>query len=92
MKSFNWSNDKNLWLQDIRKVCFEDAVREITEHRVLDNFKHPNQKTYPNQKIFIIAINGYACRVPYIESEETIFFKTIIPSRQATKKYLVNKP
>jgi len=26
--------------------------------------------------------------VPYVENEEEIFLKTIIPSRKATKKYL----
>lgn len=88
MKSFEWNNEKNLWLMAIRQVCFEDVVREVTERRVLDDFEHPDQKRYPNQKIFIVKINGYACRIPYVENQETVFLKTIIPSRQATKKYL----
>jgi len=33
-------------------------------------------------------IDGYAYLVPYVENEEEIFLKTIIPSRKATKRYL----
>jgi len=29
-----------------------------------------------------------ACLVPYIETEDEIFLKTIIPSRKATRQYL----
>jgi len=36
----------------------------------------------------IIAIDGYAYIIPYVEKEDEIFLKTIIPSRKATEKYL----
>jgi hypothetical protein len=36
----------------------------------------------------IVEIDGYACLVPYVDNEEGVFLKTIIPSRKATKKYL----
>jgi len=55
---------------------------------LLDVIKHPNKDKYPNQKIFIVEINDYAYMIPYVESEEEVFLKTIIPSRKATKKYL----
>lgn len=29
------------------------------------------------------------CGVPFVEDEEKVFLKTIVPSRKATKKYLV---
>jgi hypothetical protein len=32
-------------------------------------------------------IEGYAYLVPFVESDEEIFLKTIIPSRKATKYY-----
>jgi hypothetical protein len=35
-----------------------------------------------------VEIESYAYVVPFIEREETIFMKTIIPSRKITKKYL----
>ena len=33
-------------------------------------------------------IEAYAYIVPYVENNEEIFLKTIIPSRKATNKYL----
>jgi hypothetical protein len=54
----------------------------------LDIVQHPNQEKYKGQKIFIINIDNYAYLVPFVESEQEIFLKTIIPSRKATKKYL----
>jgi hypothetical protein len=36
----------------------------------------------------VIGIDNYAYLVPYVENEEEIFLKTIIPSRKATQKYL----
>ncbi|OIO71416.1 MAG: hypothetical protein AUJ56_04235 [Zetaproteobacteria bacterium CG1_02_49_23] len=50
--------------------------------------QHPNTLKYPNQKMFVVSIEGYAYLVPFIENESEIFLKTIIPSRKATKKYL----
>ena len=55
---------------------------------VLDTFDHPNQERYRGQQIHIIAIEDYVYLVPFVESEEEIFLKTIIPSRKATKSYL----
>ena len=49
---------------------------------------HPDQKKYPNQKMAIVEIDGYACLVPYVEDGEGVFLKTVIPSRKATKRYL----
>ena len=50
--------------------------------------EHPNQGEYPNQKIAVIVINDYAYLVPYVQVNEDIFLRTMIPSRRATKKYL----
>ena len=51
-------------------------------------FYHPNQERYPNQKVSVVIINDYAYLVPFVESDNEIFLKTIIPSRKATKEYL----
>ena len=64
----------------------------IAETRgVLDTYDHPNQKRYPGQKIMAVEIDNYVYLVPYVLDGERIFFKTIIPSRKATKKYLRSK-
>ena len=39
--------------------------------------------------MFVVEINHYVYLVPFVEAGEKIFMKTIIPSRKATKKYLV---
>ncbi len=89
MKNLAWNEDKNEQLKAERGVCFEDVETAINEDKVLEKSSHPNQTKYPNQQIYVLEINGYAYIVPYVEDEEKIFLKTIIPSRRATKKYLI---
>jgi hypothetical protein len=36
----------------------------------------------------IVGIGNSAYLVPYVENEEELFLKTIIPSRKATQKYI----
>ncbi len=88
MKELNWDNEKNEWLKKNRNICFEDIAYAIENGFVLDNISHPNSEKYPEQKILIIEIDNYAFLVPYIESNEEVFLKTIIPNRKATKRYL----
>jgi uncharacterized DUF497 family protein len=91
MKLFEWDEDKNSWLKSHRKTCFEDVVFYVENGFVLDDMIHPNRDKYPNQRLMIIDIEGYAFLVPYIENEKSVFFKTIIPSRKATKHYIGDK-
>lgn len=50
-----------------------------------------NQKRYSGQRIMVIGVNNYAYLVPYVEDEEEIFLKTLIPSRKATEIYFGRK-
>jgi len=88
MKVFRWDNDKNEWLIKHRGVCFEQVVLLLDAQDVLDVLEHPNQKSYPGQKIVIVRIDNYAYLVPCIRDGNDIFLKTIIPSRKATREYL----
>lgn len=88
MKPFAWDEEKNLWLQRERGISFEEAVLSIHSGGLLDVIKHPNQKIYRGQYIYVIDIEGYAYGVPYIEDKEVIFLKTMFPSRKYTKRYL----
>lgn len=88
MKTIRWSNEKNEWLKEHRGVCFEQIVISLGKDDVLEILDHPSQEKYPDQKVAIINIEDYAYLVPYVEDEEGIFLKTIIPSRKATGKYL----
>jgi len=87
-KPIRWNEDKNRKLKEERGICFEDVVFKIEMGDVLDLLEHPNQGRYPGQRIFVVEINGYAYLVPFVETEDEIFLKTVIPSRKATKKYL----
>jgi uncharacterized DUF497 family protein len=88
MKRFNWSPEKNQQLINERGVSFEDVVFYLLQGNVLDDVSHPNADKYPGQRIFVLDIDDYVHLVPYVESAEEIFLKTIIPSRKATKEYL----
>ena len=88
MKLFEWDDKKNEILKSSRNISFEEIVFYIANDSVLDVVPHPNQRKYPHQRMFIIDIDNYAYLVPFIEQDEVVFLKTIIPSRKATRKYL----
>lgn len=88
MKIFNWNSDKNQELILDKNISFEESIFYIENGGLLDDIIHPNKSDYPNQRTFIVRIEDYAYLLPYVETEEEIFLKTIIPSRKFTKKYL----
>jgi len=85
---FSWSHEKNEQLVRERGISFEEVVFHIERGDVLDVLEHPNDERYPEQRLFVVAVDDYAYLVPFVESEEELFLKTIIPSRKATKRYL----
>ncbi len=91
MKSINWNTEKSIALKASRGICFEDVVFYIERGDILDDYLHPNQQAYHGQRIMVINIANYAYLVPYIENDEELFLKTIIPSRKATQRYLGEK-
>ena len=88
VKIFNWNSEKNEHLKSKRAICFEDIVFYIDKGFLIDDVIHPNQEKYPEQSMLVVNIEEYIYLVPYVESENELFMKTIIPSRKATKKYL----
>jgi uncharacterized DUF497 family protein len=87
VKTCRWNQKKNEALKLARGVSFEDIVLALEAGGLLDVVAHPNPKRYPNQHIFVIALAGYVYLVPHIEDEDSVFLKTIIPSRKATRDY-----
>ena len=88
MKYFSWNEEKNNLLQAERDIAFEEIVFHIEKGYLLDVLEHPNPEKYPGQKFFVVQVEGYVYLVPFVESEDEVFLKTIIPSRKATRKYL----
>ena len=91
MKYFEWNEEKNIWLKAERDLGFEDVIVAIQQDKLLETTENLNKDKYQNQQMYIVEINSYAYLVPFVEDEEKIFLKTIIPSRKATKKYLIDK-
>jgi len=88
MKIFSWNPEKNRQLQQERGISFEEIVFYIENGGLLDVLEHPNQTKYQRQRLYVVAINEYAYIIPFVDSEEGIFLKTIFPSRKYTKLYL----
>jgi uncharacterized DUF497 family protein len=82
-----WSPAKNELLKAKRGISFEDVVFHLQAGDIIETYDHPNQERYPGQQIHEIAIEDYVYLVPFIESEDQVFLKTIIPSRKVTKKH-----
>ena len=87
VKPFVWSSEKNDLLKAERGISFEDVVFHMAAGDILETIDHPNQDRYPGQQVHLIAIEDYVYLVPFVESEEEVFLKTIIPSRKATRNY-----
>ena len=87
VKTFAWNSEKNELLKLTRHVGFEDVVFSIETGRVLEVFDHPNQTRYPGQMIYAIEIEDCVYLVPFVETADEVFLKTIIPSSKATKRY-----
>ena len=88
MKLINWDREKNEWLRKNRGICFEDILFYLDNNFLIDDVEHPNQNKYSGQRMMVLNIVDYIYLVPYVESEDEIFLKIIIPSRRATKNYL----
>ena len=86
-KVIRWNEEKNQILQLQRGVGFEMVLDRIEAGEILARCSHHNQKKYPNQQIFVLEINGYICYVPFIETHEEIFLKSIIPSRKLDREF-----
>lgn len=84
MKYLHWSLQKNEILKAKRGISFEQIAFLIESGHILGIEENPKR---PNQKIYILEIEGYAVIVPYVEEGNEIFLKTAFPSRKYTKRY-----
>jgi hypothetical protein len=93
VKIVKWDEEKNkkLKVDPNRQVSFDDVLVAINEDNFYKIEEHYNQTEYSHQYILYIEIRNYIYIVPFIETDEEIFLKTIIPSRRYTKIFLKNK-
>ncbi|WP_341756147.1 MULTISPECIES: hypothetical protein [unclassified Candidatus Tisiphia] len=89
MIKFRYNYEKNSKLLLERGIGFEEIIQAIADGNLLDITKHHNQEQYPDQQILYVRVVTEVYAVPYIkENKETIFLKTLFPSRKARKKFL----
>ena len=88
MDYYKWDSEKNERLKAERGVSFEQIVMHIERGDVLGVYDHPNPLRYPNQRVLVVKVGNYAYLVPFVDSNEGRFLKTIIPSRKATRDFL----
>ncbi len=88
MKPFRWNHEKNEQLKAERNISFEEIVLAIEADGLLDLVAHSNASKYPQQRMFVVAVERYAYLVPFVEETEYYFLKTVIPNRNATRDYL----
>ena len=88
MKYFDWSEEKNVKLKRERNISFEVVVSQIELGFLIDIIENSNQTKYKDQNLMVVEYEEYVYLVPFVEDDEKVFLKTIIPSRKATKKYL----
>jgi len=91
MKYYDWDDEKNNHLKQTRDIYFEEIILSLANNILLEVVEHSNKQKYPNQKMFIVEVRNYAYIVPFVEDDNKYFLKTIYPSREATKKYLVKE-
>jgi hypothetical protein len=83
-----WNTEKDLLLRaDSSRggIGLAECAVAIEEGRILDDLPNPVRV---GQRIFIVEIDAYAYVVPYVTDGETIFLKTMFPSRKHTAHYL----
>lgn len=88
-KIYEFSSEKNCQLIQERGISFEEIISALNNGKLLDVVEHYDKEKYPNQDIYVIDIDGYVYLVPFVKKDaQTIFLKTIFPSRKFNKKYI----
>lgn len=87
MLQFKYNQAKNNKLLAERGIGFEEIIQAIDSGNLLAITDHYNKK-YKNQKILYVRMLDQVYVVPFVqENENTIFLKTLFPSRKARKLF-----
>ena len=85
--NFAFDPEKDAKLRRERGMGFEDIIALIEAGKLLRVLEHENRDKYPNQWIYEVDVGGYVYVVPVVRDGDTLFLKTIFPSRKATKRH-----
>jgi uncharacterized DUF497 family protein len=84
---FDWDPEKNEKIKRARGISFEEIALLLGAGSVWAITNHWNTEKSPNQRIFLIPIDGRIIAVPFDQSKDLFFLKTAFPSRKMTKLY-----
>lgn len=82
---FDWNEDKNKWLHKERQINFDTAIEVVLQEGYIYLGPNPSRA---NQLIMLFEYQNYVYVCPCVFDGETVFLKTIYPSRKYTKQYL----
>jgi hypothetical protein len=83
----DWSPTKNALLKERYGIGFERVVAALEAGALIAERAHPNPARYGHQRQIVVDIDGYAWVVSFVTDGETIFFKTMYPSRKANREF-----
>ena len=89
-KEIEWDEKKSELLRNQygrKSVGLEECATLIKAGKFLDVIANPSPKR-SHQKMFILEIKNYVYLVPFVETDEKVFLKTLYPSRKYTAIYL----
>lgn len=91
-QQYDFSAGKNQKLISERGISFEEVIAALNDDRLLDIIRHHNQVNYGHQQMYVVNIDNYVYLIPFVKKDEnTVFLKTIFPSRKLTNCYLGKK-
>lgn len=82
-----WSDAKNADLKQRYGFGFERVVVALAEDGLIDERAHPNTERYGHQRQLLVLIDDYVWIVPFVADDESVFLKTMFPSRKATRAH-----
>lgn len=88
MIEYRWSKEKDAELVLRHGIRFQQVVDALEAGGLIADLEHPQRLRYPHQRMLIVAIDGYAVDVPYVEDRGVRFLKTLFPNRKHTARYL----
>ncbi len=88
MLQYTWDETKNERLKEERGISFEQVLYHINRGDLIDTVRNPDQRRYPGQRLYIVAINRYAYVVPFDRTGTLVTLRTVYPSREYTDFYL----
>ncbi len=84
--------EKNTWLIRERGISFEQIIALIESGHLVQVLEHHDRERYPNQLLYEVDVGGYIYVVPVVRDHQTLFLKTIYPSRKATRSRAKGRP